>query len=484
MKLFLSYPSAQRPLAERLTLALESEGHDVFMDRTDLKVGEAFHQALREAIERADLFVFLITPESVAPGSYALAELGMAQQKWRRPSGRVLPVMVVPTPLAALPAYLSAVTLLAPRGELVAEVVAAVAGLAADGRGRPRRWVVGAASAAVLLAAVGAAVWWQAGERTADRAAQAQARSRVEAQAVSARQLCFDGSHEVAFTQLGQLAGQVGAPGAVQVAHEDCAMRWLREMRATIGQRTFAEQVAVVQPVLSQALAHASGPRAADLRSHVGWGEYLVRRDGAASNDPVPHWKRALQDDPANPYAHAMWARRLLDAPVDLARAREHFEQAIAARRELAFVRALQLGGSIGGNSDLDVYAVTVADQMRRAGEPIEPVHRRRLWSYAFGTRMLDAEARGRLFAALAPADLLATFEWLFPAAEVRDDQRALWRFGQASLLAHSGQTAAARSGFEALVGELRAARSSGRLLDQSQLALERLGSPAPTPRR
>ena len=121
---------------------------------------------------------------------------------------------------------------------------------------------------------------------------------------------------------------------------------------------------------------------------------------------------------------------------------------------------------------------------MRRAGEPIEPVHRRRLWSYAFGTRMLDAEARGRLFAALAPADLLATFEWLFPAAEVRDDQRALWRFGQASLLAHSGQTAAARSGFEALVGELRAARSSGRLLDQSQLAIERLSPPTAAPKR
>ena len=98
MKLFLSYPSAQRDLAESLTLALEAEGHEVFIDRADLKAGQAFHQTLREAILGADGMLFLVTPESVAPGSYALAELNIAQQRWRRPGGHVLPVMVVATP--------------------------------------------------------------------------------------------------------------------------------------------------------------------------------------------------------------------------------------------------------------------------------------------------------------------------------------------------------------------------------------------------
>jgi len=49
MKLFISYPSGQRGLAERLTLALEAEGHEVFIDRADLKAGESFHHTLREA---------------------------------------------------------------------------------------------------------------------------------------------------------------------------------------------------------------------------------------------------------------------------------------------------------------------------------------------------------------------------------------------------------------------------------------------------
>src|SRR5262249_42421670 len=54
-------------------------------------------------------------------------------------------------------------------------------------------------------------------------------------------------------------------------------------------------------------------------------------------------------------------------------------------------------------------------------------VHRDRLWSSAFGSRMLDANARAALFAALPPPDLLATFLWLFPAGEVTDDRRSLW---------------------------------------------------------
>ena len=470
MKLFLSYPSAQRPLAERLMLALESEGHDVFMDRSDLKSGEAFHQRLREAVTRADAMVFLITPEAVAAGGYCLTELGFAQAQWRRPSGRVLPVMVVTTPIAALPAYLSAVTVLTPRGETVAEVVAAVARLRAQGS-RMLTWFAVAGSA-VLAVAIGGGLWWQDRQRVAADAALALA------QAASARELCRDGSHETALAQLSQAAQRASAPPAVRIAEQDCAMQWLREMRAT-GKQTFAEQVARTEPILSNALAQASGVRAADLRAHLGWGDYLRGRDGVAANDPVPHWKRALEDDPANPYAHGMWARRLLDAPVDLAAAKQHFAQAVAAQRDLPFVRALQLGGTLGGRADFNTYAVTVADAMRRSGEAIETRQRERLWTYAFASNLLDPERRAAVLEALPPADLLATYGWLFPSAEVRDDQRALWRFGQATLLAHSGATAAARPAFESLVADLRAAKSTGRLLDQAEAALKRLAVPA-----
>ena len=75
LNIIVSYPSVHRSIAERVKLALEAEGHNVFFDRDDLPSGEAYHQAIRKAIDAADLFVFLISPEAVAPGSYALAEL-------------------------------------------------------------------------------------------------------------------------------------------------------------------------------------------------------------------------------------------------------------------------------------------------------------------------------------------------------------------------------------------------------------------------
>jgi hypothetical protein len=493
MKLFLSYPSAQRALAERLTLALEAEAHDVFIDRDDLKAGEAFHQTLREAILGADAMVFLITPEAVAPGSYALAELNIAQQRWRRPGGHVLPVMVVPTPIAALPAYLAAVTLLQPRGDMVAEVVAAVAQLARSSHQPAARakWVAAAVALAVAAAvAIGLAVSRQAEQRAAEQAkldAKATAQKRELARANTARELCESGGYTVALAQLNDLAAAspAGLPAQDKVLdmREDCAMRWLRDMRATVGKQTFSEQVALAQPILLQGVERASGARAADLRAHIGWGEYLRGRDGAATANPLTHWKRALVDDAGNVYAHAMWARQLLERPSRIEEARPLFDKALASGRNRTFVRGLQFGAALG-SSELVPYALQVADEMRRGKEALLPLHRDRLWSGLFSTRLLDPTTRTATLAALPPAELLATYTWLFPLADMAEDRKPLWRFNLATLQANAGEKAAAQKGFEALVNETRASGGGGRLLDESQRGLERLSVPTNEPKR
>lgn len=474
MKLFLSYPSGQRDLAERLTLALEAEGHEVFIDRADLKAGESFHQTLREAILGADAMVFLVTPQAVASGSYALAELNIAQQRWRRPGGHVLPVMVVATPMAALPSYLSAVTVLQPRGEAVAEIVAAVARLKPPPTRRRLQIAAAAALALVTLATVGTFAWRHRQHAAADQA-RLEAQQLDQAQAASARELCDSGGHAVAMARFNELVAGRQPPAQVLAAREDCAMRWLREMRATVGRTSFSEQVARVQPVLLQGLSTASGTRAADLRSHIGWGEYLRGRDGAAGTDPVAHWRRALADDGDNVYANAMWARQLLDRAGRLDEAKALFSKAAASGRDRPFLRALQFGGTLGGNIENASYAVAVADEMRRGGEAIEPHHRDRLWNSALGAALFQAEARENLFAALPPAQLLETFDWLYPDSQVRDDRRMLWRFVRASLLANKGDREAARAGFAALVADLRRSQRSGRLLDEAQRGLDRL---------
>jgi TIR domain len=474
VNIFLSYPSAERTLAERLALALEAEGHTAFFDRSDLPEGEAFHQRLREAIQSADVMVYLVTPASVAPGSYTLAELEIARERWRRPSGHVLPVVVTPTPMASLPPYLSAVTVLQPSGEIVAETVAAVARIGGSGPAEQRRRIaIGAVGAVVLL---GAATF--AGLQLMQRRAEQAAMRADTAAAAQALQLCNDGSHEAAIAQFGELASHRPPAPAVLTQREDCAMRWMREMRAFSSdsgkKRSFDEQIAIVDPILLQALQKAQGARAADLRAHIGWGAHLRYREGTGNIDPVPFWQRALTEDAGNVYAHAMWAFRLM--PAKVSEARMHFDRAVASGRELAYVRRLQFGASLATTDGAAAYAVAVADEMRRRGEAVTPAQRERLWTYAFG-QLLGPEAREAIFAAVPAAQLKATFDWLFAGTDIEPVKGPTGRFVVATLQAHAGQRNEARAGFESLLKEHERTQAlSYRIVNESKRALGELG--------
>ena len=86
-----------------MELALRAEGHEVFFDRTSLTAGHSFHSHIREQINSADALVFLVSPASIGRGGYALTELKLAQEQWPSPAGRILPVLVEPTPLERSP---------------------------------------------------------------------------------------------------------------------------------------------------------------------------------------------------------------------------------------------------------------------------------------------------------------------------------------------------------------------------------------------
>lgn len=144
MRLFLSYAREQGSLAARLAARLEEENHSVFFDRTDLEPGDPFDATIRNEIHRADLFIFVVSPQSVEPTSYALTELGLARRRWRKAAGRILPVIVEPAPEGSMPEF--GVTYLIPKGDWVAEVIARVAELAEHRRHRRlllASWVAG-----------------------------------------------------------------------------------------------------------------------------------------------------------------------------------------------------------------------------------------------------------------------------------------------------------------------------------------------------
>ncbi len=155
MKIFLSYASQDREIAQSINLALREQGHDVFFDREDLMPGEEFHSHIRQTIERADLFIFLISENAIDPGSYTLNELDIAEKAMKQASGKLLPVMLQPVAFDRLPAFAKSVTLLQTPGNIPAAVADAVHRIAQKQR-RNLFTRIGAGVAAIALMAAGA----------------------------------------------------------------------------------------------------------------------------------------------------------------------------------------------------------------------------------------------------------------------------------------------------------------------------------------
>lgn len=139
MQIFLSYASEDKNVAEPIAFSLRGRGHKVFFDKDDLPAAESYDDQIAKAIEDSDFFIFLISPESVSKGRYALTELGFARQKWPIAHRNILPVMLKQVEWSTIPNYLKAVTLLQPEGNIAAEVSNAITRL---GRGAKLRVVL------------------------------------------------------------------------------------------------------------------------------------------------------------------------------------------------------------------------------------------------------------------------------------------------------------------------------------------------------
>ena len=268
---------------------------------------------------------------------------------------------------------------------------------------------------------------------------------------------------------------------AARVAREDVAMRWLEDIRVTGENAKFSDIVDKVWPALSEGAETAQGARAADLVAHMGWGDFLRSRDGVGGLDPTAYYRRALELDPTNPYAHAMWGHWILWQRGSLTEAQTHFGNAIMSGRAREFVRNLQLSSLMLYPSDpaLTQEAVRVANEMRGYGEapPTEDESKRywsRFWSIYYD-RLLNGHDRDGLLSVLPAKDHLATFRWLFPDASVPAEKKMLQRFFLATLEEAAGERLDARASYQAVKAELDAKKLTGTLRDRSEEGIRRL---------
>jgi hypothetical protein len=422
MNVFISYASEQRVTAEEIALALRAEAHEVFFDRSQLPEGDAYDARIRDAVAACDLLVFLVSPEAVSDGRYTLTELEFAEQRWPSPAGHVLPVMVRATRAEAVPAYLRAIVILRPRGNAAAEVAAAIARLS-----RPWWARVIRRQALPLLAFVmvigGISIWLGYEHRRTCGTAEDLARQAQLQEGA--------GDYRAAWDRYAGGLAMCPSSRAVARGQEQLAMDWLDNIRVTEGRETFTDIANKVQPTLAAAAVAADGRRAADALAHLGWADFLRSRDGAAGLYPVRYYERAIQRDPQNPYAHAMWGHYILQRGGSLKEANEHFAQALASPLARTYVRRMQIAALLWvRDPDLENEVIRVVNDMRLHGETFpsaqDETPRWRIWDI-YRDRLIDGRDKAGFLAALPRQDHLTTFRWLFPDQDIPDDKRSAY---------------------------------------------------------
>lgn len=154
-RIFLSFSNSDREKARRIASALKSQHFLVFFDEDNLPAGADFNARVEAALNGSDAVVFLLSPDFLEEGRYSHAELMLAETKWPVPEGHVLAVEVEPVDASALPAYLSPISMLRPKGPVATEVTFAVNRL--RGWSAQRRFA--AIRGVVLSAIVGVLSW-------------------------------------------------------------------------------------------------------------------------------------------------------------------------------------------------------------------------------------------------------------------------------------------------------------------------------------
>jgi hypothetical protein len=279
--------------------------------------------------------------------------------------------------------------------------------------------------------------------------------------------------YEAAWQTLEQ-AAQTGAEAAkVRDARETLAMEWLENIHVQ-NTRTFSDIVKRLDPVLTSGAAAAKAPQQkADLLAHLGWSYFLRGRDGITGLDPARTYTDAVQADANNPYAHAMWGHWILWNSRQPGDAALHFEAALRSGRQRDFVRRLQIAALLNGrNEACNRETARVLNAIRKENGSVDEATRQRLFSLYDEELILSTDSAA-FIGAIAPAEQLLTFHWLFDRLDLSESSALSRSFEIALLEEAAGQRAEALASFQAVNAQLGG--HPGSLLTKTQAAIRRL---------
>jgi len=291
--------------------------------------------------------------------------------------------------------------------------------------------------------------WWKQGRQS-------------RAQLVAAQRQEELGEYSAAMDTLAEILK--ANPGDIQALHTrlDVAMAWIENMRTPRHDLdAVAPQARLIfdrlTPVLEGGLGTAKAYRAADVVAHLGWLNLLKWRITGQAGIIESHLRAALQMEPENVFANAMFGEWVLLTHGNLEEAKTHFATALKSGKAKTFVRGCQLEGMIY-DDDPGVRAelIRVANQMRKDKDPISDGDRGRIHSYFSTTIGTDAELR-EVVSAVPPDDAWATYEWVSPSlSEASDFDKLERRFVQANIDEVSGKREEALRIYRSLEKEIK----------------------------
>jgi len=204
------------------------------------------------------------------------------------------------------------------------------------------------------------------------------------------------------------------------------AMAWVRHIRIHENE-TFTDIIDKLLPTLYQGSVNKDPDIAASALTHIGWANYLRSLDGITGLEIGKYYERALELDPDNTYAHAMWAYWMLlprnpNRDMDLAVANSHFAAALETGVDHEFIKELQVDALINAYNDnkAKVELIKVAEEIRQHNGILSRDHRYRVYRIIAGivapSNIMDQSTQpifNQLIEAIKPIALLELSEWL-----------------------------------------------------------------------
>jgi tetratricopeptide (TPR) repeat protein len=243
-----------------------------------------------------------------------------------------------------------------------------------------------------------------------------------------------------------------------QERQTEAAMLWLENVHAT-QEHSFTETANVLLPVFDNALIKAKGSAAADILAHIGWANYLRYREGSREGVTVEgNYRQALEKDPNNAYAHAMWGFWILWQGGTLDAANAHFSAALAAGQHKDYVRRLQLAALHNSQNDVnDAALIRAANEMRKNGEPMSDEQRHSILWDTIAVRISNHDRLVALLSVLPADEMQATYDWLNAGESGSAESKKFnGLFIAANLREIAGDPAQALSMYRTLQGNLK----------------------------